>query len=78
MPSASRCSAISDAGIERLTSLDRLQELSLGGRSITDASLPFLVRLRSLQSLSLQDTKVTREGMNGLRRQLLPRTWISY
>ncbi len=70
-------SPISDAGIERLTSFDRLEQLSLGGRSITDASLPFLARLRGLQSLSLQDTGVTCEGMNSLRRQL-PRTWISY
>lgn len=70
-------SAITDAGVEHLSSLEGLQQLALGGRTITDASLPSLARLRGLESLSLQGTSVTREGMNGLRRQL-PRTWISY
>ena len=52
-----------DAQMERLRELPRLQSLSLSGTSITDAGLARIAGLTQLRALWLHQTRITDEGL---------------
>ena len=58
---------VTDAGLEHLQGLTRLQSLGLGGTQVTDAGLAHLQGLVQLQSLGLADTKITDAGLEHLQ-----------
>jgi hypothetical protein len=49
---------------------NRATELRLSGAKYDDAAVEHLVTLRRLESLTLSDTRVTRAGVERLRRAL--------
>ena len=53
---------VTDAGLEALVGLDRLEHLNLDGNPITDLGLKTLLKLKGLKSISLADTGVTVEA----------------
>jgi uncharacterized protein (TIGR02996 family) len=59
--------AVTDAGLEALSRLSRLQRLSLASTRVTDAGVEWLSRLQKLRSLSLLHTAVTAAGLAPLR-----------
>jgi len=54
---------VTDAGLQRLEKLFRLQELSLEGPEISDIALEHVKALTALQYLTLLDTKITDAGL---------------
>jgi internalin A len=67
--------ALTDAGLARLKSLPRLEELDIGSPEITDAGLKHLAECKSLRSVLIQNAKVTDAGIAELRKAL-PRVKI--
>ena len=61
------CCNVTDAWLDRLKGLTRLQSLSLNGTNVTDAGLKRLEGMKSLQDLSLYDTLVTDAGLEYLK-----------
>ena len=61
---------VTDAGLEHLGSLTKLERLMLDDIPITDAGLEHLKGLTGLRELTLLDTKVTDEGVEKLRKAL--------
>jgi internalin A len=57
---------VTDAGLEPIASLKRLEELNLGGTKITDLGLAKLKGLIELRSLDLSRTQVTGKGLENL------------
>jgi hypothetical protein len=57
--------AITDAGLEHLAGLLRLECLSLRHNDVTDAGLQHLTRLKGLQFIDLEHTKVTDQAASG-------------
>lgn len=71
---------ITDAGLTHLEGLKELRRLSLRGTQITDLGLGFLTGLTNLEEVNLKeikDGKVTRQGVERLRK-VLPKTAILY
>ena len=62
--------AITDAALAPVGTLDRLEYLNLYGTEVTDAGLPKLAGLGSLRSLYVWNTKVTADGLLALRESL--------
>lgn len=62
-----RKTKVTDAGLEHLTGLTKLQLLKLGSTKVTDAGLEHLRGLTNLQSLVLCGTKVTDAGLEHLK-----------
>ena len=58
---------VTDAGLEHLKGLTRLQSLDLSGTQVTDAGLEHLKGLTQLQWLSLEGTQVTDAGLEHLK-----------
>jgi internalin A len=56
-------SKVSDAGLERLERLTRLQSLILSNTNVTDTGLVHLKGLTQLQTLHLSGTKITDAGL---------------
>ena len=61
---------MTDAGLEHLTGLSKLEFLDLGDTQVTDAGLGHLAGLSELESLNLFNTQVTDAGLKELRRAL--------
>jgi len=61
---------VTDAGLEHLKGLTKLQTLDLQGTSVTDAGLEHLKGLVRLKELDLSRSKVTAEGVKRLRQRL--------
>jgi hypothetical protein len=57
-----------DAELERLQGLSRLQSLWLSGTNVTDAGLAHLRGLSQLQDLRLDKTRITDAGLLNLRK----------
>jgi hypothetical protein len=57
---------VSDAGIQRLAVLDKLENLHVGGGRLSDASLKVLARLPRLTRLSLQGHSLSDDGLKNL------------
>jgi hypothetical protein len=68
---------LTDAGLERIKDMRRLETLELTGTEITDAGLEHLKGLPNLRQLWLADTRVTKEGVKHLQ-QALPNCNIEY
>ena len=66
-----RCTRISDRGIELLTGLVKLKELTLNGTGITDRGLRSLSAFTKLETLGLAATAISDEGVETLIK-LLP------
>lgn len=61
--------SIGGAGLRMLSALDKVEKLGLEGcRRIDDAAAAELVNWKSLKYLDLQDTQVTHEGVEALRK----------
>ena len=58
---------VSDAGLEHLKGLTRLQELCLGGTKVSDAGLKHLKGLTQLKTLYLGQTAVGDTGLQYLK-----------
>ncbi len=58
---------LTDAGLEHLKGLGKLEQLWLGGTAVTDVGLAYLAGLASLQSVDLASTKVTDAGLVHLK-----------
>ncbi len=61
---------ITDAGLESLRSLKKLEYLGLFGTKVTDAGLESLKSLKDLHELRLDGTSVTEEGERSLEEAL--------
>ena len=61
---------MSDAGLEHLKGLPRLQSLVLTGTKVSDAGLKHLKGLTQLRYLDLSGTKVTAAGVKRLQQAL--------
>ena len=61
---------ITDADLQHLLPLSKLEVLSLRGTSLTDAAVLYLNGLRSLERLDLRDTKISPAGIERLNRTL--------
>jgi len=59
---------ITDAGVDRLKNMSRLEDLMLNDNDIGDTCLDCLAALPSLKHLYLDQTKVTVAGIERLRR----------
>ena len=69
---------VTDAGLEHLKGLTNLSFLlGLSGTKITDAGLEHLKGLKKLKYVSLQNTKVSQEGVDKLKKAL-PKCKIDY
>lgn len=64
--------AVTDAGVAALASLQQLTTLNLNRTRVTDVALFTLRRLKSLQKIYLWDTAVTAEGVTGLQAARYP------
>jgi hypothetical protein len=65
--------AVTDAGLSHLASVEGLESLSLDGCSgITDAAVGHLARISGLKRLGISMTKVTGHGLVKLR-EVLPK-----
>jgi hypothetical protein len=69
--------SITDAGLENIDRLTRLEELELRDTLITDAGLRNLEKMAHLQSLDLEGATVTEAGVQRLRKKL-PQCKISW
>ena len=58
---------ITDAGLEQLKGLMRLESLHLNETEVTDAGLEQIKELKSLESLDLRQTQVTDTGLKHLK-----------
>jgi Leucine-rich repeat (LRR) protein len=58
--------AVTDAGLDSIASLRRLEELNLAGAKITDLGLAKLRALADLRELDLSRTQVTGQGLEAL------------
>jgi hypothetical protein len=67
---------VTDARLEHLKGLSRLQQLTLNGTKVTDAALKHLKGLSQLQMLWLHNTQVTSKGVRKLE-QALPKCQIT-
>ena len=56
--------------LEQVATLARLHYLGLKSEGVTDAGLSHLKRLKSLQELTIGSTKVTKDGLKKLEREL--------
>lgn len=61
---------ITDAGVEHLESLSKMQHLHLGNTHITDKSVERLAQLKGLQTLVVEGTRISKAGMTELRNSL--------
>ncbi len=62
--------AVTDAGLEHLVGLTRLQRLNLGYTGVSDTGLKRLKGLTELRSLGLARTSVTDAGVSDLQKAL--------
>ena len=69
--------AITDAALSSLSSLENLQYLNLYNTSISDVGLKKLALLKNLKKLFLWQTKVTASGVADLKKSL-PNTAIYF
>jgi hypothetical protein len=60
-------SSITDAGLDSLKSMSKLEELDLANTAVTDAGLVKLQGLTQLRRLRLLDTKITDDGIENLK-----------
>jgi Leucine-rich repeat (LRR) protein len=58
---------VTDAGLEYVKDLSRLQELTISGTNITDAGLKYLSNLTELEVLWLTATEITDAGLDSLK-----------
>ena len=63
-------SKVTDAGLEHLKGLAKLQTLALQRTNVTDAGLVHLKGLTNLQALGLAGTKVSDDGVKDLQAAL--------
>jgi len=68
---------VTDAGLEHLKGLTKLEELYFSSPKVTDAGLVHLKGLTNLTHLLLSETKVTPAGVKNLR-QALPNCIIKH
>jgi Leucine-rich repeat (LRR) protein len=61
-----RQTKITDAGLESLIGLKKLQTLNLYGTEITDAGLKHLAKIKSLKNVYLWQSKATKAGVKQL------------
>ena len=61
---------ITDAGLQNLNGLTKLEKLNLNRTQITNAGVAHLNRLSNLKTLSLHGTQVTADGVDKLKRSL--------
>jgi hypothetical protein len=61
---------VSDAGMQHVARLRKLEDLDLFGTDVTDAGLASLSVLRNLQRINLSGTNVTDAGVMELQREL--------
>ncbi len=68
---------ITDAGLDGLKALTRLQRLALGGTRVTDTRLERLKTFARLRKLDLRDTRITDAGWRTSRRDRLAELRLS-
>jgi len=68
---------VTDAGLEHLRGMAKLNVLNLFGTKVTDAGLGYIKGLNQLQRLDLRRTKVTDAGVKTLQ-QALPNCKIEH
>jgi hypothetical protein len=61
--------SITDAGMDYVAKISRLEVVSLSGTPITDEALMKLIHLTELERIHLVDTLATEEGIKRFRRQ---------
>lgn len=61
--------AITDDGLQGLSSLAGLRSLDLSGTAISDAAIPTLAAIPSLEQVDVSDTKVTVVGREALQKE---------
>ena len=59
------CKGLTDAGLEPIGRLKRLECLSLKGTNVTDTGLREVAKLRALKSLDLSGTNIDDAGLSG-------------
>jgi hypothetical protein len=59
-----------DDALRGIKNLPRLRFLLLSSKGITDAAIPHVAELNQLERLCLNDTKITEEGVERLRKAL--------
>ena len=62
--------SVSDNGIEMLTGMNSLEELTLCKTAITDKSIEVLIQLKALRKLNITDTMISKEGFERLKAEL--------
>jgi internalin A len=66
----SGCKAISDRGLTPIAELKSLLRLDLSFTPVSDASIPELAKLQNLGMLIINDTRITAQGADRLRKAL--------
>ena len=64
-----RENAITGRGLKHIQAFDRLMSLKLSRNPITDAAIPFLTDLPRLRVLELEDTKVSEQEIDKLKKK---------
>jgi Leucine-rich repeat (LRR) protein len=61
--------AISDAGLSQISTLDELRSLSVVGTRVTDASIETLTKIKNLTHLFLYQTAISDAGLQKLMKE---------